>query len=71
MHYNKGDYDLGTYLKNPDVFKVSAGHVKTLEGPGLGIEMDEELVRKVAVESRSFNWRNPVWRGEDGSVREW
>ena len=53
------------------MFKVEGGHVKTLEGKGLGIEMDEELVRKVAVESKSFNWRNPVWRGEDGSVREW
>ena len=29
----------------------------------------EEKVRKVAREPH--RWRNPVWRGEDGSLREW
>lgn len=36
MHYNVGDFDLLTYIKNPEVFAVEGGTVKTLTGPGLG-----------------------------------
>lgn len=48
-----------SYIKNPEVFNVEGGMVKTLEGPGLGIEMNEELIRKVAEESKDYSWRNP------------
>lgn len=71
MHYNVGDYDLLSYIKNPEVLDVEGGMVKTLTGPGLGIEINEDLVRKIAKESEGYHWRNPVWRGEDGSIREW
>ncbi|KAK9472028.1 enolase C-terminal domain-like protein [Dipodascopsis tothii] len=72
MHYNKGtDYDLLTYVKNAEVFKVENGMVAALEQPGLGIDIDEDLVRKAAAESKDFSWRNPVWRGPDGGIREW
>ena len=36
MHYNVGNFDLKTFITNPEVFDVSNGMVKVLEGPGLG-----------------------------------
>ncbi|KAJ9125497.1 hypothetical protein QFC22_000458 [Naganishia vaughanmartiniae] len=71
MHYNAGDFDLFTYLKNPEVFAVKNGAVELLTGVGLGIEMDEDLIRKNAEENKDFSWRNPTWRGPDGAIREW
>lgn len=71
MHYNAGDYDLFTYMTNPEVFQVKEGMIDLLTGPGLGIEINEELVRKQAEESKDFNWRNATWRGPDGGIREW
>lgn len=69
IHYNAGDYDLLTYLQNPEIFKVDNGMVEAIHGPGLGIDINEDLVREA---SRSCPpWRNPVWRGPDGAVREW
>ncbi|KAF4618829.1 hypothetical protein D9613_010041 [Agrocybe pediades] len=74
IHYNKATVaDLHTYVVDPKVFEVKDGHVDVLQGPGLGIEINEVLVRE-ASENYLKNekaWRNPVWRGEDGSVREW
>ena len=70
IHYNSAEHDLLTYLRNPDVFDVADGMVAALEGPGLGIEIDEDRVRSAAAEMHK-GWRNPVWRGPDGSVREW
>ena len=69
IHYNTIDADLGTYLADASVFAVEKGSVAALTGPGLGVEIDEERVRKVAREPH--RWRNPVWRGADGSLREW
>ncbi|EKM77413.1 hypothetical protein AGABI1DRAFT_122149 [Agaricus bisporus var. burnettii JB137-S8] len=78
MHYNArldSDFgaDLYTFLVDPDIFKVKDGYVNILQGPGLGIQINEELVRSFSkryVEQYPA-WRNPVWRGEDGTVREW
>ncbi|KDR80217.1 hypothetical protein GALMADRAFT_265386 [Galerina marginata CBS 339.88] len=74
IHYNQADVaDLHTYLIDPRVFEVSNGHVDILKAPGLGIKINEQLVReksKTYVNNESA-WRNPVWRGEDGSLREW
>jgi galactonate dehydratase len=37
--------------------------------PGLGLVIDEVCVME---RSRAVtDWRNPVWRHEDGSVAEW
>jgi galactonate dehydratase len=58
-----------TYLKNPDVFEVKDGMVEALQGNGLGVEIDEARVREAARTPQQ--WRNPVWRGPDGGVREW
>lgn len=68
IHYNKGS-DLLDYLVENDVFKYDNGYVKIPGGPGLGIEMNEEHVRKMA--QVGHNWRNPLWRHTDGSVAEW
>jgi len=68
IHYNT-DADLLTYVKNPEFFKVEDGYVNVPTAPGLGIEIDEDLVRKDALTAPA--WRNPVWRGPDGGFREW
>lgn len=69
IHYNQADADLLTYVTNPDVLTVTQGSVAALEGPGLGIDIDEARVREEA--KQPHRWRNPVWRGSDGSLREW
>jgi galactonate dehydratase len=68
IHYNQGS-DILDYLLEKDVFKYEKGFVKIPEGPGLGIEINEEHVRKMA--AASHNWRNPIWRHKDGSIAEW
>jgi galactonate dehydratase len=71
MHYNSeaGDIDLNTYLKDQSVFAVEEGYVKAPTGPGLGIDIDEELVRKIAAETEP--WQCKEFYGPDGSIREW
>ncbi|RPD48767.1 galactonate dehydratase [Paracnuella aquatica] len=68
IHYNQGS-DLLDYILERNVFKYEAGFVKIPEGPGLGIDINEEHVQKMA--EAGHNWRNPLWRHEDGSVAEW
>lgn len=71
MHYNVGA-DLFTYMKNPEVFKVVDGSIQLMTGVGLGVELDEEMIRKEAAEAAKLEpWINPLFRGDDGSVREW
>ncbi|KLO83640.1 putative starvation sensing protein rspA [Fusarium fujikuroi] len=71
MHYNTeaGDIDLLTYLKNPSVFDLQGGHVKAPTGYGLGIEIDEEMVIRIAKETEP--WQCKTFHGPDGSIREW
>ena len=57
------------YLKDPKVFDYSDGVVKMPTGPGLGIEVNEELVIEKA--KKGHNWKNPVWRNADGTIAEW
>ncbi|MBF3727844.1 D-galactonate dehydratase, partial [Burkholderia pseudomallei] len=61
--------DLLDYLRNPDVFRYADGFVAIPQGPGLGIDVDEDKVREMA--KTGHRWRNPVWRHADGSVAEW
>lgn len=68
IHYNQGN-DLLDYLTKPEVFRYEDGYVNIPEGPGLGIEVNEEYVRERAAEGH--RWRNPVWRHPDGSCAEW
>ena len=68
IHYNKGN-DLLDYITDRSVFEYEKGFVKMPKNPGLGIEVNEEYVRKMAQEGH--NWKNPVWRHADGTVAEW
>jgi galactonate dehydratase len=70
IHYNSTEWDLLTYLQNPEIFTVADGMVPALAGVGLGVEIDEDRVRAAAAEMTA-GWRNPIWRGPDGSFREW
>lgn len=68
IHYNQGS-DLLDYLADKKVFQFDKGFVHIPGGPGLGIEINEDHVRRMA--AAGHQWRNPVWRHEDGSVAEW
>jgi galactonate dehydratase len=68
IHYNTTN-DLLDYLKDPSVFTYRDGFVAIPQGPGLGIEIDEEVVERMA--RTGHRWRNPVWRHADGSFAEW
>jgi galactonate dehydratase len=68
IHYNTTN-DLLDYLKDPGVFAYKDGHVAIPQGPGLGIEINEEVVERQA--AIGHRWRNPVWRHADGSFAEW
>lgn len=68
IHYNQGS-DLLDYLADPGVFHYQEGFVPLLTNPGLGIEINEVKVRKMA--EIGHHWRNPLWRYEDGSIAEW
>ena len=68
IHYNQGA-DLLDYVKNPEVFEYRDGFVSIPTGPGLGVEIDEEVV--IERSKTGHRWRNPVWRHEDGSFAEW
>lgn len=69
IHYNSADADLATYMVDHSVFEIEQGSVAALSGPGLGVVIDEARVREAA--RSAHRWRNPVWRGRDGSLREW
>ncbi|MFD4658292.1 galactonate dehydratase [Kitasatospora sp. NPDC058444] len=68
IHYNRGN-DLLDYLLDPTPFRFTDGHAARPTGPGLGIEIDENAVRRAA--ETGHRWRNPVWRHDDGSFAEW
>ena len=68
IHYNQAN-DLTHYLDNPQVFKFADGFVQIPQGPGLGIDINEDAVRQRAAEGH--RWRNPIWRHPDGSIAEW
>jgi galactonate dehydratase len=68
IHYNEGS-DLLDYLTDKSVFDYHEGYVKIPEGAGLGITINEEFVRQQA--AIGHNWKNPLWRHDDGSVAEW
>ena len=68
IHYNK-ENDLLDYLVDKSVFDYENGYCNIPQGPGLGIEIDEDYVKSRA--AIGHNWHNPVWRNQDGSVAEW
>ncbi len=69
IHYNTGGHDLLTYLSDKSVFDLEDGYVKAPEKPGLGIDLDTDLIRELAKAPHA--WRNPIWRTRDGAFTEW
>ncbi len=68
IHYNQGN-DLLDYLVDPGIFAYENGSVRFSTAPGLGIEVNEEVVREQA--KIGHQWRSPVWRMDDGAIAEW
>ncbi|CBX95991.1 hypothetical protein IAQ61_004814 [Plenodomus lingam] len=69
IHYNAGSADLTSYMKNPEVWKVTDGYIELMTGPGLGIEVDEEWVRRESKDVKA--WVSPGFIGPGGEIREW
>ena len=68
IHYNVGKSVLD-YVENRDDFKFTDGYVALPRVPGLGVEVNRELV--VEENEHPHNWKNPIWRHADGSIAEW
>ena len=68
IHYNQGS-DLHTYMQDPELLTPKEGFLKIPNGPGLGVEIDEDKVR--AANQDPHRWRNIIWRLDDGSYAEW
>ncbi|MEV0641606.1 galactonate dehydratase [Streptomyces sp. NPDC050619] len=68
IHYNQ-QRDLLDYVMDPEPFRFDGGYAVAGSRPGLGVEIDEKAVRRAA--ETGHRWRNPVWRGADGSFTEW
>lgn len=59
--------DLGHgYIKNP--FVIKDGYIDVPEGPGLGIEVDEEAIKDKIYDG---SWETPHLYFEDGSIADW
>ncbi|KAF1827054.1 galactonate dehydratase [Dissoconium aciculare CBS 342.82] len=72
IHYNVGGADLKSYTKNPEIWDVLPGGViRLMDGPGLGIKIDEEQVRAVAASGTVEAWRSPIFFGANREIREW
>lgn len=69
IHYNSTGQDLTSYHTNPEVWKVDKGYINILPGPGLGIEIDEEEVRRLSKDASA--WVSPGFIGPGGEIREW
>ena len=68
IHYNVGKSVLD-YVKNQADFAFVDGMVRMPQIPGLGVEVNRELV--VEESKTPHSWKNPVWRHKAGSVAEW
>lgn len=83
IHYNVGKSVLD-YVLNREDFEFDSGIVQMPKKPGLGVEVNKELVlsenelfERAKEEYEKDNtqpdpeWKNPVWRHADGSIAEW
>ncbi|MGH9068576.1 MAG: galactonate dehydratase [Acidimicrobiales bacterium] len=73
MHYNLGygespPGEMGEYLIDPSPLAPIGGRLLRPKGPGLGIEVDEGVVRERAA---AWELLDPVWRHPDGRLAEW
>ncbi|MDR1947905.1 MAG: galactonate dehydratase [Spirochaetaceae bacterium] len=72
IHYNRGG-ELLDYIRDPSIYRYREGFLDIMTGPGLGIEVNEEVVIRAArkAEETGLNWKNPLWRNFDGTLAEW
>ncbi|MDD7911675.1 galactonate dehydratase [Pseudovibrio exalbescens] len=68
IHYNK-ENDVLDYMVDPSPLQIVDGYLPLLEKPGLGVEINEAFVEERSKDAS--NWKNPIWRHEDGSIAEW
>jgi galactonate dehydratase len=68
IEYNSGN-ELLDYLVDPTVFAFTDGYVARPTAPGLGIEVDEQAVRRAA--EHPHHWKSPLTFHADGSFAEW
>jgi galactonate dehydratase len=69
IHYNEGEIDLLDFVKNKEIFDFKDGYAEVPKLPGLGLELEEDLIRDVSKEP--LNWANPWWENYDGTIAEW
>jgi galactonate dehydratase len=69
IHYNAGSEDLTSYMNNPEVWNVKDGYIDLPTGAGLGIDIDEDWVRRLSTNAEA--WISPGFLGPGGEVREW
>lgn len=69
IHYNAGSNELLDYVIDPEVFSFVDGTIHRPTGPGLGVTVDEDAVRRA--DEIGHRWRTPSWIREDGSLAEW
>ena len=63
--------DLLDYVKNKGDFDVDEdGHIKLLSRPGLGVEIDEERVRREHA-AGGADWSDTKWSLPDGCPTTW
>ena len=68
IHYN-GEHSVLDYILNKEDLTFHDGWVELPKKPGLGVEVNKELV--LEENKNPHDWKNPVWRHEDGSIAEW
>jgi galactonate dehydratase len=73
LHYNTGYGDLPEaemldYLTDPLPLTPQDGFLPRPVGPGLGVDIDEEAVRRGSV---PWTLLDPTWRYPDGRIAEW
>lgn len=68
IHYNKG-FDLLDFVNNKEVFQFKDGFLDLPTKPGLGLELNEDLIEEISQEG--LIWTNPKWKHYDGTIAEW
>jgi galactonate dehydratase len=73
IHYHQGyagllPGEMTDYLTNPQAITVQDGHLLIPSGPGLGITINEEVVR---ARHHEWSFRDNNWRNPDGTLAEW
>ncbi len=68
IHYNEY-HGVLDYIKNRDVFEFKNGYAEFPKLPGLGVEVNEDLI--LQENENPHSWKNPVWRHSDHSIAEW